>query len=191
MSRPAKSTFLPLPHGPARLLAILLAAVLAVFALQERASAAPLVGKFLELAAPGDLVPGADAYGPVRDDVAVVPALKNGETWAAPRWAIGAKAAGTRIEIHPGALAGVDALSAARSIGLDRVEHRIVKPPRAWVGTPAETLCDLSGLTESTVFFTASAAETANAFPKIAISASPVWVATIPRCTKSVICSST
>ncbi|NCW49520.1 MAG: hypothetical protein EBV88_08635 [Actinobacteria bacterium] len=60
----------------------------------------------------------------------------------------------------------VDALSAARSIGLDRVEHRIVKPPRAWVGTPAETLCDLSGLTESTVFFTASAAETASAFPK-------------------------
>lgn len=77
-----------------------------------------------------------------------------------------AEAAGTRIEIHPGALAGVDALSAARSIGLDRVEHRIVKPPRAWVGTPAETLCDLSGLTESTVFFTASAAETASAFPK-------------------------
>lgn len=96
--------------------------------------------------------------------VSSVSAFADGDLLAELR--SGAKAAGTRIEIHPGALAGVDALSAARTIGLDQVEHRIVKPPRAWVGTPAETLCDLSDLGESTVFFTGSAAETANAFPK-------------------------
>ncbi|MFP1631882.1 4Fe-4S binding protein [Zhengella sp. ZM62] len=80
MSRPLYSTFLFLRRGHVRLLAIFLAAVLTVFTAPQDGMAAPLVGKFLELAAPGDLVPGADAYGPARDDLAVVPALKNGET---------------------------------------------------------------------------------------------------------------
>lgn len=70
------------------------------------------------------------------------------------------------ILIQPGALAGVEALAAATVMGVDAVEHRIVKPPRAWTGTPAETLCDLDNLVEPTVFFTASASETASQFPK-------------------------
>ncbi len=73
---------------------------------------------------------------------------------------------GARVEIQPGALAGVDALSAARLMGLERVEHRIVKPPTAWSGTPADSLCDLAALATATEFFRASAAETASAFPK-------------------------
>lgn len=71
-----------------------------------------------------------------------------------------------RLEIQPGALAGVEALSAARFMGLERVEHRIVKPPAAWSGTAAEDLCDLTSLTEATEFSRATAAETAAAFPK-------------------------
>lgn len=73
---------------------------------------------------------------------------------------------GSQVQIQPGALAGVDALSAARLMGVDRVEHRMVKPPAAWKGTAAEDLCDLDALTEATEFSRASAAETASAFPK-------------------------
>lgn len=72
----------------------------------------------------------------------------------------------TQLQIHPGALGGIDALSAARSMGLDAVEHTIVKPPGAWLGTPAETMCRLHDLTEPTSFYTASAADTAALFPK-------------------------
>ena len=71
-----------------------------------------------------------------------------------------------RVEIQSGALAGVDALSASRFMGLDRVEHRIVKPPTAWKGTAAEELCDLDALTEATAFSRGSASEIASAFPK-------------------------
>lgn len=73
---------------------------------------------------------------------------------------------GAAVQIQPGALAGVDALAAARHMGVDAVEHRMVKPPRAWLGTPAEDLCDLERLVEPVVFYAASAAETAHAFPK-------------------------
>lgn len=73
---------------------------------------------------------------------------------------------GRQVRIQPGALAGVEALSAARSIGIDTVEHRIVKPPAAWRDSPAETLCDLDGLVEPVGFFSATAAQTATAFPK-------------------------
>ncbi|WP_442969926.1 4Fe-4S binding protein [Roseibium sp. Sym1] len=39
-----------------------------------------LVSRFLSKVEAGDLVPGADAFGPIRDDAAVVPALKGGDT---------------------------------------------------------------------------------------------------------------
>ncbi len=77
-----------------------------------------------------------------------------------------AEANDAQIHIQPGALAGVDALSGATRMGIDDVEHRMVKPPKAWLGTPAETLCDLQAITEPTAFFSATAAEAASAFPK-------------------------
>lgn len=76
------------------------------------------------------------------------------------------------LQIQPGAVAGIEALAAARVLGIDHVEHRMVKPPVAWRGTPAESLCGAQGrgtldtLTEATTFFSASAAEAAHAFPK-------------------------
>ncbi len=72
---------------------------------------------------------------------------------------------GARLEVQPGALAGVDALSAARLMGLDTVEHRIVKPPAAWRGTPAEERTDLDGLDAPVEFYRGSAAEAATTFP--------------------------
>ncbi len=71
-----------------------------------------------------------------------------------------------RLEIQSGALGGVDALAAARLLGLDEVEHRIVKPPHAWEGTAAEELCELDALTVAQAFFSGSASEAASAFPK-------------------------
>ncbi len=77
-----------------------------------------------------------------------------------------AAATNAKLIIQPGALAGVEALAAARLMGLEAVEHRIIKPPRAWAGTPAETLCQLDTLAAATTFYTADAAQTAAAFPK-------------------------
>ncbi len=77
-----------------------------------------------------------------------------------------AQSSDARLIIQPGALAGVEALAAARLMGIDSVEHRIVKPPTAWLGTAAEGLCDLHSLSGQTMFFSANAAETASAFPK-------------------------
>ncbi len=70
------------------------------------------------------------------------------------------------IHIQPGALAGVDALAAARLMGIEHVEHRIVKPALAWAGTPADEQFDLASLMTETVIFEGTAAETAMAFPK-------------------------
>lgn len=70
-----------------------------------------------------------------------------------------------QVLIQPGALAGVEALAAARVMGIDAVEHRIVKPPAAWRGTPAEELCELGALDEPVVFFSADATTTASRFP--------------------------
>ena len=73
---------------------------------------------------------------------------------------------GATIQIQPGALAGVDALAGARLLGLDSVVHRIVKPPAAWRGTPADEPGVLEGLAEPTTLFDADAAETARRYPK-------------------------
>lgn len=77
-----------------------------------------------------------------------------------------AVASGAQLILHPGALGGVDALASARHMGLRSVEHRIVKHPRAWAGTPAEHLCTLASLTDPTTFFTGNAIEAATRFPQ-------------------------
>lgn len=73
---------------------------------------------------------------------------------------------GCQLIVPPGALGGIDALSAASRLGLDSVEHTITKPARAWFGTPAEALCRLGDLQEAESFFAGSAAEAATAFPQ-------------------------
>lgn len=73
---------------------------------------------------------------------------------------------GTKLIVPPGALGGIDALSAAARLGLDRVEHVIIKPAKAWLGTPAEQRCRLADLQQAETFFEGSAAEAATAFPQ-------------------------
>ncbi|MDS7593964.1 aspartate dehydrogenase [Agrobacterium tumefaciens] len=73
---------------------------------------------------------------------------------------------GCSLLIPPGALGGIDALSASARLGLSSVTHRIIKPSVAWLGTRAETLCDLKTLRSPFTFFDGSAREAADHFPK-------------------------
>ncbi len=61
------------------LASILMAAVALVTAHSLAARAEPLIGRFLDAAPASEIVPGADSYGAVLNDIPVVPALRNGE----------------------------------------------------------------------------------------------------------------
>jgi aspartate dehydrogenase len=73
---------------------------------------------------------------------------------------------GSQLIVPPGALAGIDALSAASALPLDSVVHRIVKPPAAWRGTVAESLVALDDLRHAVTFYSGTAREAATHFPK-------------------------
>jgi len=77
-----------------------------------------------------------------------------------------ALASGRQVLICPGAIGGIDALAAAARLPLEHVTHDIIKPPAAWRGTEAETLCDLTGLTAAHVFFEGMADQAALRFPQ-------------------------
>ncbi len=77
-----------------------------------------------------------------------------------------ARESGSQLLIPPGALGGMDALTAASTVRIDQVTHSIVKPPQAWTGTAAQTMLDLDALEEPKVFFAGSAREAADAFPQ-------------------------
>lgn len=83
-----------------------------------------------------------------------------------PRLAEIAERHGSRILIPSGAIGGIDALAGAAVLGLGAVTHRIVKPPAAWRGTPAEKLLDLASLRERAVFFRGSARDAASQYPQ-------------------------
>ncbi len=71
-----------------------------------------------------------------------------------------------RISIVAGAIAGVEALSAARYSGLESVEHTVVKPPQAWKGTPGEELVKNSAQNEPLVLYEGTAEDAVKQYPK-------------------------
>lgn len=73
---------------------------------------------------------------------------------------------GTRLLIPAGAVAGIDGLLAARTAGLKAVTYSSLKPPKAWVGTPAEKILDLASVREATTFFEGTARDAAIRYPQ-------------------------
>lgn len=77
-----------------------------------------------------------------------------------------ARAGGTQLHLLAGAIAGIDAIAAARHAGIDEVVYTGRKPPTGWRGSPAEVRADLDALREPTVILQASAREAARLYPK-------------------------
>ncbi|MEQ8602064.1 MAG: aspartate dehydrogenase [Marivibrio sp.] len=88
-----------------------------------------------------------------------------------------AREGGAQIELAPGAIGGLDALTAAAVGGLDSVAYTARKPPAGWRGTPAEEDLDLDALREPRAHFRGPAREAARRYPKNANVAAAVALA--------------
>ena len=111
--------------------------------------------------------------------VSVVSAGALAKPGVAEELASAASDGNARLCVLSGALAGLEALSAARFGGLEEVVHTIVKPRAAWRGTPAEALIPQTSDGSSFEFFRGSARLAAQRFPKNANATAAVAMAGI------------
>jgi len=88
-----------------------------------------------------------------------------------------ARAAGSKIIMPSGAIAGIDGMGSLRMGGLKEVRYTSIKPPIAWKGTPAENEFDLENISEPEILYSGPASEAARLFPKNANLAATVALA--------------
>lgn len=88
-----------------------------------------------------------------------------------------ARVGGSQLLLPVGAIAGLDGLLALGQAGLRSVRYTSTKPPRAWLGTPADGPFDLAALRSPTVIFSGSARDAARLYPKNANLAAAVALA--------------
>lgn len=143
----------------------------------------------LDLSADGRPDAVAECAGHAALSAHVVPALEAGIPCAAAsvgalheagllaRLEEAARHGNTRLQLVTGAVGAIDALAAARIGGLDAVRYVGTKPPRGWLGTAAEQVCDLATLQSARVIFNGSAREAALAYPKNANVAATIGLA--------------
>lgn len=89
------------------------------------------------------------------------------------------QASGAKLILASGAIGALDALRSARAGDIEHVRYIGRKPPRGWLGSPAEKVLDLNNLKEAQCHFTGSARVAAIAYPKNANVAAAVALAGI------------
>lgn len=77
-----------------------------------------------------------------------------------------AERSGASVRLVSGAMGGLDALRSAVLAGVDSVVYEGRKPPEAWKGSPAEEACTLDELTAAAVFFSGTARQASEQYPK-------------------------
>ncbi len=95
------------------------------------------------------------------------------------RLATAAEQGGTQLRVVSGAIGALDVLGCASVGELTRVTYRGRKPPKGWLGSPAEAKLDLGALTEAAVHFNGSARNAALEYPRNANVAASVALAGI------------
>ena len=146
-----------------------------------------VVGNLDDLSAAPDLCAECAGHGAVRDygedvlrrgiDLVVISIGVLADRDLHDRLRDAAVEGGAKLLLPAGAVAGADALAAARVGGLDAVRYTSRKPPRAWKGTPAEDAFDLESLTEETVLYEGAADEAARLYPQNANVAATIALA--------------
>lgn len=124
------------------------------------------IGFVLECAGHGALCDYGDAILRRGVDLGVLSAGALSDVDLVEKLRRAAEQSGSKVVVVPGAIGGIDAVSAVEEGGLTSVQYTGRKAPLSWKGTPAEDVCDLEALTEPCDVFVGNARDAARLFPK-------------------------